>query len=111
MSQEEKPYNAGDEAQVKDRVKKSKLRELQRKEGLGRIMDSLEGRMWMWALLEVCGIYHTSFSENALTMAFAEGRRDIGLRIVADIIKISPAQYARMVEENQNRRAGEQEGR
>ncbi len=60
-----------------------------------------EGRMWMWDLLTLCGIFHSSFSIDALRCAFNEGRRDIGLRLLAEINQLSPEFYIRMVQENQ----------
>jgi hypothetical protein len=39
-----------------------------------------DGRAHVWAMLEQCGVFRTSFSgEQPMMMAFHEGRRDIGL--------------------------------
>lgn len=47
----EPPYNAGDPEQVRDRERKSKLREDVRREGLKVVMASRPGRAWMRHLL------------------------------------------------------------
>ena len=107
MSENQTPYNAGDAQQVAKAQSKAKTRELQRKAGLRLLMNTPEGRMWMWELLGLCGVYHSSFSVDGLSMAFKEGRRDIGLRLTAEINRLGPELYARMVAEN-NERGSEQ---
>jgi hypothetical protein len=42
-----------------------------------------DGRAHVWAMLEQCGVFRTSFSgEQPMMMAFHEGRRDIGLGLL-----------------------------
>lgn len=81
-------YNAGDPEQVKGRKEKQKTRDLQKKAALGRFLSEPGGRVWMWELLSLCGVYHSSFSRDALVMAFNEGRRDIGNRLMAEINRL-----------------------
>ncbi|MGA2403037.1 MAG: hypothetical protein ABSG91_15250 [Syntrophobacteraceae bacterium] len=101
MSEDAKPYNAADPEQVKGRKDRQKIREHQTRAALQKLMADPEGRMWMWDLLSLCGVYHSSFSREGLLMAFAEGRRDIGLHLVAQIHKLAPELYVRMTTENQ----------
>lgn len=103
MTEEQQPYNAGDAQHVAHRQKSRKTRDLQKKAALRRLMSDAEGRMWMWDLLTRCGIYQSSFSPEALGMAFQEGQRNIGLHLTAEINRLSPEMYARMVAENQTR--------
>jgi hypothetical protein len=98
---EQSTYNAGDEGQVARAQQKQKTREILKRSALRKIMSDAEGRIWMWDLLTMSGLYHSSFSTDALAMAFTEGHRNIGLRIMAEINRISPELYARMVAENQ----------
>lgn len=101
--EEQTPYNAGDPQQVAGREKGRKTRELQKRAALRRLMSEAEGRMWTWDLLTVCGVYHSSFSKEALGMAFREGQRNIGLHLTAEINRLSPELYAKMVSENQEK--------
>ncbi|MFZ0945697.1 MAG: hypothetical protein WB930_00020 [Syntrophobacteraceae bacterium] len=103
MSDEQTPYNAGDAQQVAKAKSKQKTRDLQKKAALRKIMSDPEGRMWMWDLLSRCGVYHSSYSSDALAMAFHEGHRNIGLHLTAEINRLSPEMYARMVSENQEK--------
>lgn len=101
MSEERTSYNAADAEQVAKREKKKRLRELKREAGLKKLMETGDGRAWMWDLLSSCGVFHSSFASDGLVMAFNEGRRDIGLRLVAEINRMVPELYGRMVVENQ----------
>jgi hypothetical protein len=93
--------DAGDFEQVKGRRDKHKTRELQKNAALRSLMSDSGGRMWMWDLLGLCGVYHASFSTDALVMAFNEGRRDIGNRLLAEINRLDggPELYRRMASE------------
>ncbi len=107
MSQDQHPYIAGDPEQVKGRKERQKTRDLQKKTALRAIMSEPGGRMWMWDLLSLCGVYHSSFSSDALVMAFNEGRRDIGNHLIAEIHRLDGGEefYRRMACEIEGHRA------
>lgn len=45
------------------------------------------GRRYIWAALEQAGIWRTSFAgDRPHTTSFNEGRRDIGLRLLNDVM-------------------------
>lgn len=78
-------------------VRKDKLRS----QVLAGLMQSTQGRAWIFWLLGRCGIYRTSFAgPDALAMAFNEGRRDIGLILVAELMKHAPHAYLQMMKES-----------
>lgn len=101
MNQDQQPYIAGDPEQVRSRKERQKTRDLQRKAALRAVMSDPGGRMWMWDLLSLCGVYHSSFSSDALVMAFNEGRRDIGNHLIAEINRLDGGGelYRRMASE------------
>ena len=75
MAEEQKTYNAGDEDQVAKARGEAEIREYLRKSGLRKLMSDVEGRAWMFGLLSTTGFACSSFSHDALTMAFKEGQR------------------------------------
>ncbi len=94
--------DAGDVKEVKKRREKAKKDGLLRETGLKNLMGTDEGRMWMWWLLGMCGVYHLSFVPGGEDQtAFNEGARNIGLRLTAEIIRLCPELYGRMTTENQ----------
>jgi hypothetical protein len=51
-------------------------------------------------LLERAGVWRLSFNTNALTMAFHEGMRNEGLRLLAQIAAHCPDRYTEMLKES-----------
>jgi hypothetical protein len=66
--------------------------------GLQRLLDSPEGRLWLWDLLSFCGVSRTSFDGTSKTY-FNEGARNVGLRLQADLTRHFPERYVQMLRE------------
>ena len=96
-------YNAANRAHIKAAVKAARLVERQRQEIISGIMSVASGRAWVLDLLEICHIFSTSFQSNALQTAFAEGERNIGLRLLNDVMSACPDQYVEMMRERNAR--------
>ena len=96
-------YDAGNRRDVRTAQKQAKVADLQRKEIISGIMSVKPGRQWMCDLLEQCHIFATSFSDVDLRMAFMEGQREIGLRLLMDIMSACPDQYVTMMRERNER--------
>jgi len=97
------PYDASNRRDVRTAQKQAKVAEQQRKEIMNGIMSVAPGRKWMCELLETCHIFATSFSDSQLRMAFMEGQREIGLRMLSDIMGACPDQYVEMMRERNAR--------
>lgn len=63
------------------------------------LMSNKRGRRFMARLLERAGVWRLSFNTNALTMAFNEGTRNEGLRLLAQITTHCPDRYTEMLKE------------
>ena len=100
MSDEELPYDAGDAKSVKERTKAFKRSEASKSLVIRQVMSSTEGRAWVYDILSLCHVYQSTFSTNALSMACAEGERNVGLRITADLVGTCPEHYLEMLKEN-----------
>ncbi len=99
---EELPYDAGDPKAVRERNRTLKRVEASERTVIRQIMGSNEGRAWIFKILSLCHVYQSSFSTNALTMACAEGERNIGLQLTAEVIAACPERYLEMLKENSN---------
>ena len=66
------------------------------------LMGSKRGRRIVWRLLDRAGVFRLSFNTNAMQMAFAEGNRNEGLRVLAQIHALCPELYPVMVKEQVN---------
>ncbi|HMN15201.1 MAG TPA: hypothetical protein PKD55_23020 [Bellilinea sp.] len=63
------------------------------------LMGSKRGRRIVWRFLDRAGVFRLSFNTNSMTMAFNEGNRNEGLRILAQIHTLCPELYPIMVKE------------
>lgn len=96
---ERETIDLGNPADVRELGRTAKGREAIRTTVLRNIMGSKAGRGWMFELLAGCHVYETSFSSNALTMAYQEGERNVGLKLVASLAAACPERYLEMMRE------------
>lgn len=64
------------------------------------LMSDKRGRRFAHRLLERAGVWRSSFNTNALAMAFAEGQRNEGLRLLAHIQSHCPDRGTEMLKES-----------
>lgn len=98
-------YNAAVRQNVRQAESAARLAERQATEIVRGIMSVKAGRQWMLGKLEACHVFAPTFSTNGLQMAFAEGERNIGLKLLADIMVACPDHYILMMREQNERSA------
>lgn len=64
------------------------------------VMSDGRGRRVVWRLLEQAGVFRLSYTGDALSTAFNEGQRNIGLRLMADCLEAAAEKYLVMQAEN-----------
>lgn len=79
------------EAEVERNRKRAAYREAFRE-----VMAARSGRRVVWDLLSQAGVFHSSFGATDAQTNFNEGRRSLGLRLLADVNEFCPELYARM---------------
>ena len=84
----------------KARDLKEKLADQTEIDDIKWLMGSKRGRRTLWRFLDRAGIYRSSFHQNSMTMAFNEGVRNEGLRLVGTIHAAAPEMYATMMKES-----------
>src|SRR5262249_45062973 len=100
------PFNASSESEVRRALKQAKLADQQRREILTRVMSTAPGRAWILGWLDMCHVFASSYSGDSHATAFAEGERNIGLRLFNDILAACPDEYVTMMKEGAQRDAG-----
>lgn len=63
------------------------------------LMSSAKGRRIAWRLLDRAGVFRLSFNTNAMQMAFSEGNRNEGLKLLGQIHSLCPELYPTMLKE------------
>ena len=79
-----------------DLAKKLKGRE---QEDLRKVLDSREGRRVLWSILDEAGVYGASYTGEAISSAYAEGRRGVGITLLQKIENLAPGSYLTMQRE------------
>ena len=94
----------GQERQKQERETRDRLSRETEEADIKWLMSSKRGRRVIWRLLDQAGVFRLSFNTNAMSMAYAEGNRNYGLRILALIHTLCPELYPTMIKEQSNDR-------
>lgn len=94
----------GQEKTEADKKLRDKIHRENEELDLKWLMRSKRGRRIVWRLLDHAGVFRLSFNTNSMMMAFNEGNRNYGNRILAMIHSLCPELYPTMVKENTNDR-------
>lgn len=105
MSRNHDPLDIdGQERNAESMSAKARIEEEIEKSDIKWLMSSKTGRRIVWRLLDASGVFRLSFNQNALTMAFNEGNRNYGNRMLSTIIALCPELYTVMMKEQKNGR-------
>lgn len=66
------------------------------------LMNSKRGRRIVWRLLDYAGVFRSSFAHSAMQMAFSEGYKNYGLRVLTMVHAQCPELYPQMMKEATN---------
>ena len=98
--------NAADEDQVANAEERVKDQQVTADDDTVATFSTPGGRRVYWRLLSFCGIYHSTLSQvdaagrlDALAMAAKEGKRNVGLWLQADLIRVASDLYLTMQQE------------
>jgi hypothetical protein len=91
---------AGAEQAKRQEARRAKNLRLTELADIKWLMESKQGRRFMWRLFSRTGIYLTSFSTNGMQMAYREGERSVGLDFLADVHLECPDAHNLMTKEN-----------
>ena len=80
------------------------------------LMSSPKGRRLVFALLGQAGVFRTTAARGllpdpAMDMAYAEGQKDLGYRVMSRIQTLCPERYSQMMKEHENARKQQSERR
>jgi hypothetical protein len=62
------------------------------------LLETPEGREWIWALLRDCGLW-----TDGEMVPFQQGMREVGLQLMRRLARSSPNDFARMFTEQDSR--------
>jgi hypothetical protein len=94
----------GQEERKKGEAEIARIKALTEQSDFRWLMRQRPFRRFMWKLLSDAGVFRSSFSTEVGVMAFQEGRRDIGLQLMALIHELCPEHYQVMVDEQRQQK-------
>lgn len=84
---------ASNRKDVRQAEKQAEIDERNRGVILQRIMSDGPGRKWLWDRLAECGIFDSTYYPDAHQLYYRQGERNIGLRLLADVLRFCPELY------------------
>ena len=93
-------YDTDIEKKNKESLKEFTRRKDRETDDLKVVLKKPEGRRFVYKMLNECGVFKASFTLNSMQTAFNEGKRDIGLALLADLDKAEPQAYSQMLTEH-----------
>jgi hypothetical protein len=101
MSERVEVRNASDPEQVsKAKEKEIRGRELELND-FAWLTSAPQGKRIIWRYLEITGVHKLSYSgESHAASDFNEGMRNVGLRLMADLMESNPQAYIDMITAN-----------
>ena len=58
-----------------------------------KVLSMVEGRRFIWRLMAEAGVFRSSFNLSDLAMSNNEGRRDMGLLLLNEMLAVSPNSF------------------
>jgi hypothetical protein len=93
--------NAANENQLKSAAHKENLIEEFRAKDFRKLLEQKEFRRFAWRYLCDCHVFKQTFDHSGSVTSFNEGKRSVGLKLMAEIVDSSPEAYLQMMKENQ----------
>ena len=94
----QKVYKGEEENRIREEL--AKRNHLRHMSDIKKVVDMPEGRRYIWSVLSRCGVMQASMRASPYDTAFMEGRRDIGLQLMNDLMEAVPEAYDKMRRED-----------
>src|SRR5690554_3518938 len=85
--------NAADTEAHKRKELEQDLAQRQANEDFRWLMDDPRGRRFVWQLMGRCRVFEPVFNTHGGLMNFNEGRRDVGLFLLAELTGLCPEKF------------------
>ncbi len=102
MAKKKKSLDVGDEEQVQDNKDKMGLAREREVEEFKAILQTREGRAFVWRVLCRCGVYCTPVIHELETFV-AIGKQDLGHWLIIEVFTSDPKAYTMMRQEAEER--------
>lgn len=88
---------------VQAAAKAQRLADARREGVVKMLMSTPDGREWVFDLLGRCHLFGSTYTSDSRQSAFLEGERNVGLVLLADVLRICPELYLQAQRESNDR--------
>ena len=67
-----------------------------------KLLSTPEGRRFYWRVLSKCGVFHSSWTGDTNQTLVNEGKREIGIVFLDDLLEASPNVFAQLQREHKS---------
>lgn len=99
------PPNAADRKSIRRLEKQAKLADANRRAVITNLMSTAFGRQWMWDLLAAAHMFEANTIPDPRLSGIFDGERNLGLRLLSDVMATCPDQFIQAMRENNERSA------
>ena len=92
-------YDAGNAAHVQQRTEELEEEVAREAEWLKKIVDTYQGRWFLWRLMGRCKIFHKGYYGDVNDLLVNDGMRTIGLEILTEVLTLHPKAFTLMQSE------------
>jgi hypothetical protein len=96
--------SAAERKAVRAAEKRAREIEVERGKVIQNLCSTYFGREWIWHKLESCHCFVSVYNDLPSRMGLNEGRRQVGLELLADIMRWCPDQFLLAMREANDRR-------
>lgn len=102
---DEDPLDIASQTRRKEeRAKRDRLERETEEADVRWLASSKRGRRILWRIMEQSGVFRLSYAPSATAMAFNEGQRSYGNRVLSLIHEVAAESYPAMLREQRNDR-------
>jgi hypothetical protein len=92
---------------INEEIKKEREREKEKeRDDLKKILETPEGRRFLWRLLSEARVFTSCYSVNTNDTYYLEGKRDIGLFVLKEITEVNKNALAKIQNEYYSAKKG-----
>lgn len=100
------PFDVQEDPTSNNRKRQIANEKLSDDEFVRSALKSRAGRNYFWRFLERCHLFEVSYVQGSFdATSFREGERNIGQRMLADVMRIAPESWIEMMKEHQRKPA------
>jgi hypothetical protein len=98
-NKQKRRYSVTDDAGYEEHQERAKIIRDQRINDLRKILSTVEGRRWVYSIIERCHVFHPVMTGNSYTF-FNDGMRQVGLMVIDEVAGVDKDLFGKLFAES-----------